>query len=70
MAPQLWDAVRHDIDVKGEFGPYILTGSTSVDEKKLKHSGAGRISRLKMYTMSLFESQDSNGAVSIADLFE
>ena len=70
MAPQLWDAVRHDVDVKGEFGLYILTSSTSVDEKKLKHSGAGRISRLKMYTMSLFESHDSNGAVSFADLFD
>jgi len=70
MAPQLWDAVRHDVDAKGEFGLYILTGSTSVDEKKLKHSGAGRISRLKMYTMSLFESQDSNGTISIGDLFK
>ena len=69
MAPQLWDAVRHDVDVKGAVGLYILTGSTSVDEKMLKHSGAGRISRMKMYTMSLFESNDSNGTISLADLF-
>jgi uncharacterized protein len=45
MAPQQCYAVRHDVDARGEFGLYILTGSTSVDEKKLKHSGAGRISR-------------------------
>lgn len=69
-APQLWDAVRHAVDDAGEVGMYILTGSTSVDEKKLKHSGAGRISRLKMYTMSLFESNDSNGTVSLSDLFD
>jgi predicted AAA+ superfamily ATPase len=70
MAPQLWDAIRHDVDVKSTEGLYILTGSTSVDETKIKHSGAGRISRLKMYTMSLYESQDSNGTVSLSDLLE
>jgi len=70
MAPQLWDAVRHDVDEKRVVGLYILIGSTSVDEKKLKHSGAGRMSRMKMYTMSLFESNDSNGTISLADLFE
>lgn len=69
MAPQLWDAVRHDVDEKGDVGLYILTGSTSVDEKRIMHSGAGRISRLKMHTMSLFESGDSNGTVSLAELF-
>lgn len=69
MAPQLWDAVRHDVDERGTVGLYIMTGSTSVNEKRLKHSGAGRISRLKMYTMSLFESNDSNGAISLLDLF-
>lgn len=70
MAPQLWDAVRHSVDLRGEFGLYILTGSVTVDETKIKHSGIGRISRLRMYTMSLFESNDSNGTVSIAQLFE
>ncbi len=70
MAPQLWDAVRHDVDSRGATGLYILTGSTSVDETRIKHSGAGRLSRMKMYTMSLFESLDSNGSVSLNTLFE
>ncbi len=69
-APQLWDAVRFSIDQKGETGLYILTGSTSVDESKIAHSGTGRISRLPMRTMSLFESGDSNGEVSIKQLLE
>lgn len=70
MAPQLWDAVRHDVDLQGRTGLYILTGSTSVDEKQSKHSGAGRISRLKMYTMSLYESGDGSGDISLEDLFD
>jgi len=70
MAPRLWDAIRHSVDERGDVGLYILTGSTTVDEKKLKHSGAGRISRLKMHTMSLFESSDSNGTISLAGLFD
>lgn len=70
MVPQLWDAVRHDVDEKRVVGPYILTDSISVDEKKLKYSGAGRISRMKMYTVSLFEPKDSNGTIRFADLFE
>ena len=70
MAPQLWDAIRHEVDVRGEPGQYILTGSTSIDERTIKHSGAGRISRLKMYTMSLYESNDSNGSISLAGLFQ
>ncbi|MGB4594666.1 MAG: DUF4143 domain-containing protein [Anaerolineaceae bacterium] len=70
VAPALWDAIRHDIDIRGKEGLYILTGSTSVDETQIKHSGAGRISRLKMYTMSLFESNDSTGEVSLRGLFE
>jgi predicted AAA+ superfamily ATPase len=53
-APELWDAIRFDIDQKGEEGLYILTGSTIVDESKISHSGAGRISRLNMRTMSLY----------------
>jgi len=70
MAPQLWDAVRFDIDKQGTEGIYILTGSTTVDEDKIEHSGAGRISRLMMRTMSLFESEDSNGSISLKELFE
>jgi uncharacterized protein len=69
MAPRLWDAVRHDVDLRGQAGLYILTGSTSVDESKLRHSGTGRISRLRMHTMSLYESGDSAGTVSMSALF-
>ena len=69
MAPQLWDAVRHHVDLKDKPGLFILTGSTTVDYKKVFHSGAGRISRIMMRTMSLFESMDSNGSISLEDLF-
>ncbi len=69
-APELWDAIRFDIDQKGEEGLYILTGSTIVDESKISHSGAGRISRLNMRTMSLYETSHSNGAISLSNLFD
>lgn len=67
-APQLWDAVRFSVDQIGETGLYILTGSTTVDDSLVAHTGTGRISRLRMRTMSLFESGDSNGEVSIKHL--
>ena len=69
-APQLWDAVRFSVDQRGETGLYILTGSTTIDESFIAHSGTGRISRLKMRTMSLFESGDSNGEVGVSDLLK
>lgn len=69
IAPELWDAIRFDIDNKGKEGLFILTGSTIVDESKIMHSGAGRISRLLMRTMSLYESGDSNGTISLLELF-
>ena len=69
-APQLWDAVRFEVDRRSEVGLFILTGSTGVDEKKIAHSGTGRISRLKMRTMSLFESGYSSGGVSLRALFD
>lgn len=69
-ALQLWDSVRFSVDQRGETGLYILTGSTSVDQSLIAHSGTGRISRLKMRTMSFFESGDSNGDVSISDLLK
>ena len=69
-APQLWDAVRFEVDRRSAAGLFILTGSTSVDEKKIAHSGTGRISRLKMRTMSLFESGYSTGEVSLRALFD
>lgn len=69
-APALWDAVRTAVDQRQEEGLFILTGSTSVDEKQIHHTGTGRISRLKMYTMSLFESGESNGRISLKELFD
>ena len=68
-APTLWDSVRHDVDETGLVGQYILTGSSVPKKKKPKHSGAGRIASITMRPMSLFESGDSNGEVSLADLF-
>jgi uncharacterized protein len=69
-APVLWDAVRVEVDKRGEDGLFILTGSTSVDDSKIMHSGTGRIARLMMYPMSLFESGESNGTVSLQKLFD
>ncbi len=70
MAPVLWDAVRNMVDERGESGLFILTGSTSVDESAIMHSGTGRISRMVMYPMSLYESKESNGKISIRELFD
>ncbi|MBR2194144.1 MAG: ATP-binding protein [Salinivirgaceae bacterium] len=70
-APVLWDAVRFDVDQTGEWGQYILTGSsTPHDEAKPRHTGTGRIARIKMRPMSLWESRESSGSVSLAKLFE
>ena len=69
VAPVLWDAVRTDIDKTGEFGQYILTGSNSIDMDKIHHSGIGRIDRMVMLPMSLYESKDSNGKISLSELF-
>ncbi len=70
VAPVLWDAVRTAVDLRQEEGLFILTGSTSVDNSKIMHSGTGRISRMKMYPMSLFESGESNGSISLKALFD
>ncbi len=69
-APVLWDAVRTEVDRQGAEGLFILTGSTSVDNDRISHTGTGRISRLKMYPMSLYESKESNGQISVRELFE
>ena len=69
MAPVLWDAVRNAVDERGEEGLFILTGSTTVDDRAIMHSGTGRISRMVMYPMSLFESKESNGKISLKELF-
>ncbi len=70
MAPELWDAVRYLVDESDEEGAYVLTGSTTVDESKIKHSGAGRIKRIVMRPMSLYESGESTGEISLMDLFD
>lgn len=69
MAPQLWDAVRFAIDHGHGRGRFILTGS-STPKKQPAHSGVGRITPMVMRTMSLLESGESTGAVSIAKLFD
>lgn len=68
--PPLWDAVRHRVDQKPEKGQFILTGSATPVRKGILHSGAGRIARLRMRPMSLYESGDSTGAVSLEELCE
>lgn len=68
--PVLWDSVRLSVDNENTTGLYILTGSNSVNKKEIHHSGTGRISRMKMETMSLYESKESNGSVSLKSLFE
>ena len=70
IAPVLWDAVRTAVDNRHETGLFILTGSNSVDEKKIMHSGTGRIAKLQMYPMSLYESKESNGSISLRALFD
>ena len=69
MAPELWDAVRYSVDKTEGYGLYILTGSTIVDNSKINHKGVGRIHRLMMRPMSLYESGDSNGKILLVDLF-
>ena len=67
-APKIWGAIRKDVDDSGEVGQYILTGSSSA-AVDTPHTGTFRISRMKMYPMSLFESGESNGSVSLHALF-
>lgn len=66
--PSLWDATRAEVDLRNKKGQIILTGSSTPKTKGILHSGAGRITRLRMNTMSLFESGDSTGAISLQDL--
>lgn len=70
IAPKLWDAIRFEVDQRDEFNQFILTGSSvPADFSEMFHSGVGRIARLLMRPMSLYESEDSNGSVSLLDLF-
>lgn len=76
-APVLWDAVRNAVDERRQTGQFILTGSTVIEDKKNKdesnrrmHTGIGSISPVTMYPMSLYESQESNGKISLQTLFD
>lgn len=72
MAPQLWDAIRFEVDHRDDDGQFMLTGSAVPKEKdkdKIQHSGAGRFAWLKMRPMTLWESQESTGEVSLEKLF-
>lgn len=72
LVPSIWDAVRHECDVDSNKGKFILTGSTTLlkdAENEVYHTGTGRIVDFRMYPMSLYESGDSSGDVSILDMF-
>ncbi|MGD9558751.1 MAG: ATP-binding protein, partial [Mangrovibacterium sp.] len=69
MAPVLWDAVRFEVDRRGDAGQFILTGSAVPADNVTAHTGTGRFSRMLMRPMSLFESNESNGSVSLGGLF-
>lgn len=82
IAPQFWDAVRNEVDKREDDGQFILTGSAVppkpkkddegniIEEEQIQHTGTGRISRLKLRTMTLWESEDSTGMVSLGELFK
>lgn len=68
--PEIWNQVKDSLDFSYEFGKYILTGSsTPVNKTKIYHSGAGRITPIKMRTLSLYESEESKGIISLIELF-
>ncbi len=70
-APDVWNQVKDDLDFEYQFGKYILTGSsTPADKTEVHHSGAGRITPVKMRPMSLWESKESKGTISLMDLFD
>lgn len=70
LAPKLWDAIRFEVDRRDEFGQFILTGSAVPPEtSEISHSGIGRITKMLMRPMSLYESGDSSGQVSLSGLF-
>ncbi len=69
-APNLWDAVRTAVDERQKVGQFIITGSNSVDKSKIRHTGTGRIARIRMFPMSLWESGESTGEISLTELFD
>ena len=82
IAPQFWDAVRNEVDAREDDGQFILTGSAVppkprkdkdgylIEEEQIRHTGTGRIALLRLRTMTLWESEDSTGTVSLGELFE
>jgi len=70
ISPALWDAVRYEVDKRGQPGQFILTGSAVPADNLTAHTGTGRFARIIMRPMSLYESKESNGTVSLADLFD
>ena len=71
LVPMLWDAIRYTVDHRAGMGQFILTGSAKpADREKISHSGTGRFAWLRMRPMSLFESGDSTGDVSLSKLFK
>lgn len=69
--PALWDTVRSSVDKRAETGQFILTGSSVLPAAtETTHSGTGRIGRIRMRPMSLFESEESNGTISLKELFD
>lgn len=71
IAPNIWNAVRYEVDNRDKFGQFILTGSAVPEEfNEFMHTGTGRITRLLMRPMSLYESKDSKGDISLSELFK
>lgn len=71
IAPTLWDSIRYEVDQREEMGQFILTGSAvPADAKEINHSGSGRFSWLMMRPMSLYESKESTGEISLKELFD
>ncbi len=68
--PSLWDAIRFEVDKDSRKGKYILTGSATPNHKGIMHSGTARIGRVRMGTMSLYETGDSSGKISLKDMFD
>jgi hypothetical protein len=69
LAPNIWNAVKYTVDKRGRPGQFILTGSSAPPDDDSLHPGTGRITRVRMRPMSLFESRESNGSVSLKGLF-
>lgn len=70
LLPNIWDITRSWVDKHGPFGLFLLTGSVNVDRESIIHSGAGRIIQIEMSTMTLYETNDSSGEISLKELFD